>query len=531
MHLLWKVYACVGFLLALLASCQNMQDTQDTRSPAGDVDAEQPLSITKWTRDTELFVEFAPLVAGKETPLAVHLTDLNTFQPVSADRLTTMLESQDGQKITVLAETPVVPGIYRPVITPNKPGSYRLTFQRSHPQTQKIYNTIEVGEVKVVAKEERIQGKEQEPKGRGITFLKEQQWQMDFATEKVRHKKLAVTLRLNAEVKPTAGGEVHIIAPIGGRVLAVEKGIPTPGQSVEPGEPLAMILPLPSKSRAELEYALKAARSELEAAEKELARVRDLYKDRIVPQRRLEQAQKNVAILKARLASAHSQLSLLDMNQNMNRARASRALPSTLERFILSSPMAGAVVAVNMTPGALIEAGQDLFTIIDLERVWIEGRLFEPDIPKVRDVEQARFTAPALSEPLSLFPPEIHLVTIGSVLDPTNRSLPLILEVKNPGGQLKIGMHGRLAVPTGEVVRDLAIPLGAIVDDRGMPIIFVQVGGETFERREPELGIQSNGYVQVKAGLAAGERMVTKGAYRIHLASLSSELPAHGHAH
>ena len=45
------------------------------------------------------------------------------------------------------------------------------------------------------------------------------------------------------------------------------------------------------------------------------------------------------------------------------------------------------------------------------------------------------------------------------------------------------------------------------------------------------LGVQSDGYVHVTAGLVAGERVVTTGAYRVHLASLSSELPAHGHAH
>jgi multidrug efflux pump subunit AcrA (membrane-fusion protein) len=92
-------------------------------------------------------------------------------------------------------------------------------------------------------------------------------------------------------------------------------------------------------------------------------------------------------------------------------------------------------------------------------------------------------------------------------------------------------MHGELTVPTGEKVWDVAIPRSALVDDKGVFLAFVQLAGETFERRELELGIQGDGYVQVKAGLTPGERIVTKGAYRVHLASLSGELPAHGHAH
>jgi len=66
---------------------------------------------------------------------------------------------------------------------------------------------------------------------------------------------------------------------------------------------------------------------------------------------------------------------------------------------------------------------------------------------------------------------------------------------------------------------------------RRYPIAFVQAAGETFARRELTLGIQSEGYVQVKAGLTVGERVVTLGAYRVYLASLATELPAHGHAH
>ncbi|MGE0679565.1 MAG: efflux RND transporter periplasmic adaptor subunit, partial [Candidatus Binatia bacterium] len=94
-----------------------------------------------------------------------------------------------------------------------------------------------------------------------------------------------------------------------------------------------------------------------------------------------------------------------------------------------------------------------------------------------------------------------------------------------------IGMHGELFVPTGAVIRGLAIPISAVVDDKGVAVAFVQRAGETFERRELTVGVQSAGYAQITAGLFAGERVVTKGAYRIHLASLSNEIPAHGHAH
>ena len=517
----WKIYASLGLTVVLLTSCQQHTSTEEEH--------EQSISITKWTTKTELFVEFSPFVVGQETPLAVHLTDLNTFQPVSVDTLTTSLEGQNGHTITVRTETPTVPGIYRPVLRPDAPGAYRLILRRFAGRDQKVHDTIEAGVVEVAATEDAVSRSEEETHEAGITFLKEQQWRMEFATVPVSEKKLQATLKLHAEVQPRAGGEVHITAPVAGRGLVGEKGVPAPRQKVEPGELLVMVLPLhqSATNRTELVSAVKTAQAELEAAQQELGRVQDLYKDRIVPKRRVEQAQKETAVLQARLVSARSQLSLLDVSQTLNE----KTTPPALERFILRSPLAGTVATAHMTPGALLEAGQELFTIVDLERVWIEGRLFESDLAKVQQVEQARFEAPALPTPLVLSPSNARLVTIGSIIDPVTRSVPLILEVQNPQGQLRIGMHGELFVPTGAIIHGLAIPTSAVVDDKGVAVAFVQQAGETFERRELTLGIQSDGYVQVNSGLAAGERVVTKGAYRVHLASLSSELPAHGHAH
>jgi cobalt-zinc-cadmium efflux system membrane fusion protein len=517
-----NAYVYLGLLVLLQASCQKPQ-------PAMEEQHEQSISLTRWTNKTELFVEFSSLVVDKETSFAAHLTDIATFQPVSTDVLIARLEEKNGQHLTARAETPVVPGIYRPVITPDRVGVYRLTFHRAHPKTQEIYDTIDAGEVEVVAKAEALPEHEEAASQDGITFLKEQQWRTEFATTEVRQQEFMATVKRQAEVKPAAGREVHVTTPVAGRIFAMAKGAPTPGQKVEPGEPLAIVLPLHSSgtNRTELESTVSIAQSELAAAEHELARVQALYVDRIVPKRRLEQAQKDVAIVSTRLAAARSQLALLETSQTLNM----KAPPPTLERFTLRSPIAGTVVATHLTPGALIHAGQELFTIVDLERVWIEGRLFEPDIPKVRAFDQARFVTLALSEPLVLAAPHAHLVTIGSMLDPTNRSVPLLVEVRNLRSQLKIGMRGELHVPTGETVQGLALPLSAVVDDKGIAVAFVQREGETFERRELELGIQGDGSVQVKTGLVAGERVVTKGAYRVHLASFSTELPAHGHAH
>lgn len=76
------------------------------------------------------------------------------------------------------------------------------------------------------------------------------------------------------------------------------------------------------------------------------------------------------------------------------------------------------------------------------------------------------------------------------------------------------------------------MPETALIDDNGQNEVFVQSGGESFQRRVLKLGMRDRGYVQVISGLNEGERVVTKGAYLVFLASSSpAQLGAHGHAH
>jgi cobalt-zinc-cadmium efflux system membrane fusion protein len=77
----------------------------------------------------------------------------------------------------------------------------------------------------------------------------------------------------------------------------------------------------------------------------------------------------------------------------------------------------------------------------------------------------------------------------------------------------------------------LAIPESAIVEEGDQLIAFVQISGETFEKREIKAGVRDTGFVQVLDGIQEGERVVTKGAYAIRLSTLTGVIPAHGHAH
>jgi len=70
-----------------------------------------------------------------------------------------------------------------------------------------------------------------------------------------------------------------------------------------------------------------------------------------------------------------------------------------------------------------------------------------------------------------------------------------------------------------------------VLMEAGRPYVFVQIGGERFARRFVEVASRDAGLVGMRAGVKPGDRVVTRGAYEVQLASAAKGLPAEGHVH
>jgi RND family efflux transporter MFP subunit len=195
--------------------------------------------------------------------------------------------------------------------------------------------------------------------------------------------------------------------------------------------------------------------------------------------------------------------------------------------FILRAPIAGVLASRHATTGANVVAGSTLFEIADVTQVQVTGR-----IPEAQAVHAARTTAAEVEvagrEPI---PIPRRATTLGRVLDPVTRTLPIAFALDNRAFRLPLGQSVFLRLLMEESAPRVVVPLGAIVDDAGRPIVFVQIGGEAFERRPVTLGLREGDAVQVLEGIRAGERVVSKGSHLVRLASLSTQVPAHGHVH
>ena len=487
---------------------------------AGDAVEAPPVVETRWSGRSELFMEYPPLVAGETSRFAIHFTDLDTFEPLRAGRAEVRLAGAREETFAVAA--PGRPGIFGVDVTPSRAGRYRLSVVLDAPG---LADRHDLGEVAVAASP-AAPGAEAaeaaEADGGSIPFLKEQQWTLDFATAPAARRRIAESLVIAAEITPRTGGRADVTTPVAGR-LANDLPAHPVGSRVARGEPLAEVIPRSGhgEDRPALELAVAEARNALELERAERSRVGRLVAAGALPARRRLETRVAEQTAEARVAAAEAHLAQLDAT------RTGEGEGGRDTRFVLRAPIGGVVAASDATPGAGVEAGTRLFRLVALDRVHVVGALPEAALARIGALAGAELDVPGFDAPIALD----RLIAVGRVLEPAARTVPIIYELRNPDRRLAVGQAVSLRIFASAAAEAVTLPESAVVDDGGRPVVFVQVGGESFERRPVRLGNRAAGQVQIAGDVAPGERVVVRGAPFIRLAALSPRVPAHGHTH
>ena len=502
-------------LLCLIASGCNR-----SAQPATAAEEEpEALSVTRWTEKTELFAEYPPLVVSETSRFAIHLTRLDTFKPVTEGHVEVHLRGGATQPEVFRVEAPSRPGIFGVDVKPAQAGKRELVIVL---RSTGVSDEHRVGEVDVHASGNAARAAAPgggEDAG-GISFLKEQQWSLDFGTAVVSEHAVRESIRVPARLEARPGGAADVVAPVDGRLTRV-LALPL-GASVIRGQELARLLPPPSvpgdlpqlqRARAEAETVLALATRDRERAER-------LTKAGAAPEKRLDEARAAEEQAKTRLAAAEASLAQYDA------ARAGgTADPEGL--FVLRAPVGGVIARRDAATGANVGAGTILFRVVDVAQVHVVGQVPEADAASVRAVSAAEIEISGRQDRV----PAGRLASLGKVLDSQSRTLPITFALDNRSLGLPVGQSVFLHLLMDTTTARPVVPATAVVDDAGRPIVFVQREGETFERRAVTLGPRTGDLVQIVEGIQTGDRVVTKGAYLVRLASLSTSVPAHGHVH
>ena len=331
----------------------------------------------------------------------------------------------------------------------------------------------------------------------------------------------AASVTIPGQVVPNEDRTARLGAPAGGRIIAVRV---RPGDRVARGQVLVtMQSPEAGAAQSDLAKAqaeVTSRRAEAAYAKSARDRAERLLALKAIPRQEYERAIADDELARGALAQAEAELT---------RARSSAgqlgAAASATGEIALRSPLAGVVLARTAVPGTVVEAGAPLAIVTDPQRLWLTINAAESLTGVFRVGGTLRFSVPAfLGETFTA-----RIDAVGAGLDPATRTLPVRATVDNRHGRLKPEMLATVSADGGRVVAAAMLPDEAVQLLNTKTVVFIvrpdTTGGARFAWREVDVGSRTGGRVAITRGLAAGDVVVSAGAFAVKAEFQKSAMP------
>jgi cobalt-zinc-cadmium efflux system membrane fusion protein len=307
-----------------------------------------------------------------------------------------------------------------------------------------------------------------------------------------------------------------VYSPYSGRVVRL---LANPGDRIARGAPLFEIAS-PDAVQVQSDYIAAVsqsatARRQRDVARRNAERQADLYEAKAVSQRDYDQAQADLQSAEGAVTTSAGQMSALrDKLRLMGKGEDFIRQLETERRIdpitVIGSPISGTVTSRKVGPGQYVQPDNTtaLYTVADLTTMWLRVNVPETDIRFVKMGQQVQLRV--MAYPNETF--AARVTYIGVSIDPATRRVPVRAEIANPDLRLKPEMFATARILADEETAFPTVPVNAIVRDGPAAQVWVQAGKGEFVRRTVTLGAQQDGWVQITAGLGAGERVVSDGA-------------------
>ncbi len=296
----------------------------------------------------------------------------------------------------------------------------------------------------------------------------------------------------------------HVYSPVTGRVVRIDAAL---GQKVKKGQSLAVIQ---SPDVGVASSDLGKAKADLVLAGHDLARKKELYEAKAGSLADLQLAQDGFGVKKAEYDRASQKAMLL---------RTGGAVDSVVSGFALTSGLDGEVIARNVSPGVEVQgqygAGNaiELFTVGQLDAVWVLADVYEMDIARVKVGSKA--VVKVVAYPEKIFEGKVDWVA--GMLDPVTRTAKVRCTFDNPERLLKPEMYATIAIAV-EQKKALAIHRTSLLRLGESTVVFIQNGqtgdGKLKYERIPvtvDEG-EASEWLPIAHGLEPGTKVVTGGA-------------------
>ena len=323
----------------------------------------------------------------------------------------------------------------------------------------------------------------------------------------VEIRAIARTVKLTGGVQVPPDSREFVGSRVEGKIASVDVNV---GDRVKVGQVLAAVQ---SSEFETLQTEFLRAAAELPVAEAAANRLKKLLEIEAVAQKDVQNAVAQYEAKRSELAGLKQRLEILGLSPS---AIANLQKSQELVRSLpVSAHLAGIVVNRNAVAGSPVNTSNPIFEIDNLATVWVEGDVFEAQLPGIRPGLAAEVSVPAY--PGKLFEGQVQNI-IPSV-DPEKRTARLRVVLRNPGDLLKPGMFATLLITVGRESSGVAVPIEALIEQGGSVFVFVK-NGEQFVKQEVVVSARDGQYAQISKGLVPKDVVVTDGKMQIYTKSL-----------
>ena len=313
-------------------------------------------------------------------------------------------------------------------------------------------------------------------------------------------------IHTSGKVMSASCDETAVVATISGRVQY--KNHVSEGLKVAAGTTLFSI------TSAGMQMAdgdpVQRARIDYERAERDYTRAKILIKDKII-------SEKDLAVAKAEYEAAKLTYT------SMQRTRSAGGVAVT-------APRGGYVKQCMVNGGNYVEAGQTLAVITQNKHLYLRAEIPERHFNELNKIRCAKFRTSYSKRLYDITDMGGHIQSYGRSAEVNNSYIPVIFEFNNTGDVVQ-GSYAEIYLITQDRPNVISLPLTALTEEQGIHFVYIQVDAEGYRKQEVTLGESDGERVEILSGVKQGDRVVTKGAVQVRLASAANAIPAHNHNH
>ncbi|MFM9943988.1 MAG: efflux RND transporter periplasmic adaptor subunit [Bacteroidia bacterium] len=327
-----------------------------------------------------------------------------------------------------------------------------------------------------------------------ILVPKETQFLFDVTTEKLKIGNFTPSINLFGTILPTSSGKAVVQTPQTGVIRSLNI---TVGQNVIKGQLLATVEQnIDAGTQLSWLTQKNTLEAEVIAAKKEFDRLKTIAD--ITAKRDVDEAER-------RYNTAVNNLKLFQ-----------RSGGGSNKLINLFSPITGKIENFNFSIGATVSAGQDIFTITNLTKLYVEAQVFDKDADAVKMGKE--FLVECTDDHRTQ---KVKLLTMAQSINTTNQSQKVLFEMDNEKGDFKIGEFVNVRVFNESNSRNIAIPNSAVTEVNGKSAVFIKDAAEKYTLRYVSLGENNGQFTTIIKGIKEDEKVVINGTYQLKMMYLN----------